>query len=106
GPPKVVGKRDITLETLDYGINPQELLLELARGMDEDRRDSTAALEASFAQPEEDVGALASDPEARQIIAMHEASASMPYPPDYEEGATIPIPAFRLPPSDLEETAP
>jgi len=106
GPPKVVGKRDITLETLDYGINPQELLLELARGMDEDRRDSTAAVEASFAQPEEDVGALASDPEVRQIIAMHEASASMPYPPDYEEGATIPIPAFRLPPSGLEETAP
>ena len=53
GPPKVVGQRDITLETLDYGINPQELLLELARGMDEDRRDSTAAVEASFAQPEE-----------------------------------------------------
>jgi len=97
GPPKVVGQRDITLETLDYGINPQELLLELARGMDEDRRDSTAAVEASFAQPEEEVGALTADPEARQIVAMHEAAASMPYPPDYEEGATIPIPAFRLP---------
>jgi CheY-like chemotaxis protein len=106
GPPKVVGPRDITLETLDYGINPQELLLELARGMDEDRRDSTAAVEASFAQPEEEVGALAGDPEARKILAMHEASASMPYPPDYEEGATIPIPAFRFPPSDSEEGAP
>jgi len=103
GPPKVVGQRDITLETLDYGINPQELLLELARGMDEDRRDSTAAVEASFAQPEEEVGALSGDPEARQIVAMHEAAASMPYPPDYEEGATIPIPAFRLPPT-VEET--
>ena len=33
------------------GINAQELLLDLARGMDEDRRDSTAALEASFAEP-------------------------------------------------------
>jgi CheY-like chemotaxis protein len=97
GPPKVVGQREIALETLDYGINPQELLLELARGMDEDRRDSTAAVEASFAQPEEEVGALTADPEARQIVAMHEAAASMPYPPDYEEGATIPIPAFRLP---------
>jgi CheY-like chemotaxis protein len=106
GPPKVVGQRDITLETLDYGINPQELLLELARGMDEDRRDSTAAVEASFAQPEEELGALAGDPEARQILAMHEASASMPYPPDYEEGATIPIPAFRLPPPGAEEAAP
>jgi CheY-like chemotaxis protein len=104
GPPKVVGQRDITLETLDYGINPQELLLELARGMDEDRRDSTAAVEASFAQPEEEVGALAGDPEARQLVAMHEASASMPYPPDYEEGATIPIPAFRFPPPRSEES--
>jgi CheY-like chemotaxis protein len=103
GPPKVVGQRDIALETLDYGINPQELLLELARGMDEDRRDSTAAVEASFAQPEEEVGALAHDPEVRKIAAMHEAAASMPYPPDYEEGATIPIPAFRLPPPSPEE---
>ncbi|HEY6551974.1 MAG TPA: DUF4388 domain-containing protein [Vicinamibacteria bacterium] len=106
GPPRVVGQRDITLETLDYGINPQELLLELARGMDEDRRDSTAAVEASFAQPEEEVGALADDPEARQIVARHEAAASMPYPPDYEEGATIPIPAFRLPPTEAEEAPP
>jgi CheY-like chemotaxis protein len=101
-----VGQRDITLETLDYGINPQELLLELARGMDEDRRDSTAAVEASFAQPEEEVGALSGDPEARQIVAMHEAAASMPYPPDYEEGATIPIPAFRLPPTEEETKVP
>ena len=43
--------RDIADETLRAGINPQELLLDLARGMDEDRRDSTAALEASFAEP-------------------------------------------------------
>ena len=38
-------------ETLPSGINAQELLLDLARGMDEDRRDSAAALEASFAEP-------------------------------------------------------
>jgi len=107
GPPKVVGQREIALETLDYGINPQELLLELARGMDEDRRDSTAAVEASFAQPEEvGVEALAGDPEAKKIVAMHEAAASMPYPPDYEEGATIPIPAFRMPPPTPEEGGP
>ena len=48
-PPRV-GARDITEETLPEGINAQELLLDLARGMDEDRRDSTAALEASFAE--------------------------------------------------------
>jgi CheY-like chemotaxis protein len=47
--PTVVGVREIEDETLVEGINPQELLLELARGMDEDRRDSTAAIEASFA---------------------------------------------------------
>jgi CheY-like chemotaxis protein len=47
-PPTRIGARDISLETLDPGINPQELLLDLARGMDEDRRDSSAALEEAF----------------------------------------------------------
>jgi CheY-like chemotaxis protein len=49
--PTAVGARDITGELLSEGINAQELLLDLARGMDEDRRDSTAALEVSFAEP-------------------------------------------------------
>jgi CheY-like chemotaxis protein len=49
--PRMVGARDVTDEMLDVGVNAQELLLDLARGMDEDRRDSTAALEASFAEP-------------------------------------------------------
>jgi len=53
-PPTRVGVRDILDETLPEGINPQELLLGLARGMDEDRRDSTAALESSFVEPEDD----------------------------------------------------
>jgi two-component system, chemotaxis family, chemotaxis protein CheY len=53
-PPTRVGVRDILDETLPDGINPQELLLGLARGMDEDRRDSTAALESSFVEPEDD----------------------------------------------------
>jgi CheY-like chemotaxis protein len=52
--PKTIGARDISLEVLPSGINPQEMLLDLARGLDEDRRDSSAALEASFAQPEGD----------------------------------------------------
>jgi CheY-like chemotaxis protein len=52
--PTRVGARDILDETLEDGINPQELLLDLARGMDEDRRDSTAALESSFVEPEDD----------------------------------------------------
>jgi CheY-like chemotaxis protein len=94
-PPKVVGSREIALETLDYGINPQELLLELARGMDEDRRDSTAAVEASFAAPEVAEGSSLADPEAAEVAASMEAASSMPFPPDYEEGATIPLPAVR-----------
>lgn len=49
--PTKVGDRDISTETVADGINPQGLLLDLARGIDEDRRDSQAALEASFAQP-------------------------------------------------------
>jgi CheY-like chemotaxis protein len=51
--PRAVGKREIALETLSSGINPQELLLNLAQGMDEDRRNSTAAVEVSFAEPED-----------------------------------------------------
>src|SRR5438105_8811270 len=50
-PPRTIGEREISEETLPQGINAQELLLDLARGMDEDRRDSTAALEASFVEP-------------------------------------------------------
>ena len=56
-PPLAIKGRDISRETLDPGINPPELLLDLARGMDEDRRDSSAALEASFAEPEPEVEA-------------------------------------------------
>jgi len=51
--PAAVGHRDIRLETVTRGINPQELLLDLAQGMDEDRAQSAAALEASFAPSEE-----------------------------------------------------
>jgi CheY-like chemotaxis protein len=53
--PASVGSRDIRLETLKPGINAQELLLELAQGIDEDRAQSAAAVEASFAAPEEAV---------------------------------------------------
>jgi CheY-like chemotaxis protein len=53
--PETVGKRDIRLETLVGGINPQEMLLALAQGMDDDRAQSAAAVEASFATPSEGV---------------------------------------------------
>src|SRR5437762_1330928 len=68
--PTRVGVRDIVDETLADGINPQELLLNLARGMDEDRRDSTAALEASFVEPEDDTAPVpaASPPAAPEAV--------------------------------------
>jgi CheY-like chemotaxis protein len=53
--PATIGPRAIAAETLVRGINPQELLLELAQGIDEDRAQSAAAVEASFAAPEEAV---------------------------------------------------
>ena len=52
-PPTSVGNRSIAGETIEGGLNAQELLLDLARGMDEDRRNSSAAIEVSFAEPEE-----------------------------------------------------
>ncbi|MFN8094197.1 MAG: response regulator [Vicinamibacteria bacterium] len=45
--------RDLSAETLEDGINPEELMLELARKLDEDRRDVAAVLEASFVAPAE-----------------------------------------------------
>ncbi len=52
--PTTVGTRDIRNETLAVGINPQELVLDLARGIDEDRRNSSAAIEVAFARADED----------------------------------------------------
>jgi CheY-like chemotaxis protein len=50
-PPAAVGSHDISSLTLSEGIKPEELLLELARSMDEDRRDSVALVESGFAEP-------------------------------------------------------
>ncbi len=52
--PTALGGRDLSHETLPGGINPEELMLDLARQLDEDRRDAAATLEASFAAPEDD----------------------------------------------------
>jgi CheY-like chemotaxis protein len=54
GVPLTLGGRDLTGERLPYGINPEELTLDLARKLDEDRRDAAATLEASFAVPVDD----------------------------------------------------
>jgi CheY-like chemotaxis protein len=60
--PATLGTRDIALETLAGGINPQDLLLDLASGIDDARAESAAAVEASFATPEEGVLAEESEP--------------------------------------------
>jgi CheY-like chemotaxis protein len=52
--PGTLGGRDLSAETLSAGIDPEELMLDLARRLDEDRRDAAAALEASFAAPVDD----------------------------------------------------
>ena len=49
--PIALGGRDLAGEMLPGGINPEELMLDLARTLDEDRRDAAATLEASFAAP-------------------------------------------------------
>ncbi len=98
-PPLRIGPRDISEETLPEGINAQELLLDLARGMDEDRRDSTAALEASFAEPPVDVGgaeALVDLPPAAPVpaTAVRSSAPSAPPPPaDTAARASVPPPS-------------
>jgi CheY-like chemotaxis protein len=54
GVPTALGGRDLGGETLPCGINPEELMLDLARQLDEDRRTASALLEASFAAPGDD----------------------------------------------------
>ena len=95
--PTRVGPRDILDETMADGINPQELLLDLARGMDEDRRDSTAALEASFAEPEDDTAPLpaASPPPAPAALEPSPAPEPPTTPPVH---APKPMPVAAVPP--------
>jgi CheY-like chemotaxis protein len=93
-PPRKVGARDISDETLQEGINPQELLLDLARGMDEDRRDSSEALEAGFSEPP------APPPEA---VPAAEPRAGPPAEPGPEHDARA---AEAAPPPALPEHIP
>jgi CheY-like chemotaxis protein len=84
--PAAVGPREIRAETLEQGIKAEELLLDLARGMDEDRRDAAAAVETGFAQAAEAVPPL--PPEA---AAAEEAAEPAEEPPAAEE-AEPPLP--------------
>lgn len=96
--PKAIGPRTLEHETLRDGINPQELLLDLARGMDEDRRDSTAALEASFAEESFEGPADAGDAGFEESF---EAATPAPAPAADARAALAEIPPDHLlpPPS-------
>jgi CheY-like chemotaxis protein len=72
--PSTLGARDLRLEAMPVGINPQDLLLDLAAGMDEGQAASAAAVEASFAAPEE--GALGQDPSDTSPIVPSNALAT------------------------------
>jgi CheY-like chemotaxis protein len=92
-PPMRVESRDVREETLGTGINPQELLLDLARGMDEDRRNSTALLEASFAEAPSEPAPLAVPPDAFEeefeLEPAEEDEADAPF--------TVPVPKVAIP---------
>jgi CheY-like chemotaxis protein len=89
--PATVGRRDIRLETLAQGINPQEMLLDLAEGLDEDRAQSAAAVEASFAAPDE--GALAEEPIAGDALSSDQRSTegAPPFLPAPQQWQTTPV---------------
>jgi CheY-like chemotaxis protein len=78
--PGKVGGRDIRLETLARGINPQEMLLDLAQGIADDRARSAAAVEASFTPAVVPAEALRSDLEGQ---AAPRDPAEETLPPDY-----------------------
>ena len=105
GPPrKVRSAGHLARRRCPTGINAQELLLDLARGMDEDRRDSTAALEASFAEPEDntvppELAVQVEPPAAAGARAPASAAPSAPAPP-----APTPARAPDAPPAPAEET--
>jgi len=93
--PLSVGSRDIRAETLASGINPQELLLTVAQGMDDDRADSAAAVEASFATPAEGIVAAelaALQPPVVPADAVRTAFADAPA--DAAEWQTTPPPRY------------
>jgi CheY-like chemotaxis protein len=87
-PPSVIEGRDLAGETLESGINAQELLLGLARGMDEDRRDSAAALEASFAEAPE----LAGPPDLQTLPPLEDVPPPPPAAPAPQAAAPAPGP--------------
>ncbi len=100
-PARVIGGRDLSLETLAEGLNPQELLLDLAQGIDEDRRDSLAAVESAFVEPEpevlERVGAQPAAEAEDEVIVVDPDDELTPLPVPAGVEAAAPPPAPEAP---------
>jgi CheY-like chemotaxis protein len=90
--PKTIEGRELGEETLEYGIKAEELLLELARGMDEDRRDATAAVESGFAESATEAVEAAPEP----------AAAAEPEPEPVSEERLEPLPEEPGPAEPME----
>ncbi len=100
--PRLVGGRDVGAETLVNGINAQELLLDLARGLDEDRRHSSAAVEASFAEaPEPPAPTPPPSPPPKSPAAPASASRAL-----VESAETPPLGVPTITPATAPVTAP
>ena len=104
-PPKTVGSREIGAETLERGINPQELLLDLARGMDEDRRDSSEALEAGLSEAPAEPASAAEPPRGEAPLIPEPVAP--PSPPKEDTAPLHAVPeALVRPPAASEPSEP
>ncbi len=83
--PSRLGDRDLSDETLPDGLNPEELMLDLARKLDEDRRDGAATIEATFSAPVADDAALEEAPAAQAPSAEPMVEAPPAAPPAQAE---------------------
>lgn len=103
--PTSVGERAIGPDTLENGIKSEELLLDLARGMDEDRRDAAAAVESGFAEAAEAV--VPREGDTAPLSAPGRAAPETPAAEGGEEAAlpeeeALPLPEIELPPAEAE----
>jgi len=75
--PVTLAGRNLSEEVLPYGINPEEMVLDLAKKLDEDRRDAAAALEASFVTPPLETAPAAAETSPAPDPAPTEAAAAV-----------------------------
>jgi CheY-like chemotaxis protein len=105
--PVTLAGRNLSEEMLPYGINPEEMVLDLAKKLDEDRRDAAAALEASFVTPPLETAPAAAEASPAPDPAPTEAPAveldAAPSPAEADSDQTLEDLLVEEPP--LEEPA-